>query len=229
MTSPPLSPPVTSQPLTVRVAAIADSIFDPADLSALSLDDRLRTRCAAVLVLSHAEIEESIEIACIATVNVLEAHPPVGFAFLAWGLSASQIGKPDQADHTKQRKAEGTVEHLLSAYRSLVASSNGIRESNLQRLLLPLGIKLAALPLEIAALDDFGRKRGDAAHLSPLKARLQDAPSVIVGSATGAALAAERVISELDALQSDLRGGGNVRPRPASLFSQIRALLRIGT
>ena len=224
-----MSPTVTPQALTARVTAIANSIFDPADLLALSLDDRLRTRCAAVLVLSHAEIEEAIETACIATVDALEAYPPVGFAFLAWGLSASQIGKPDQLDHNKQKKAEGTVKYLLSTYRSLVTSSHGIRESNLQRLLLPLGIKLAPLSFDIGTLDNFGKKRGDAAHLSPLGARLQDAPSVIVGNARGAALAAERVIDELDALQASLRGGLNLRPPQSTLFSRIRARLRIGT
>jgi len=220
-----MSPTVTHLALTARVAAIASSIFDPADLSAISLDDRLRTRCAAVLVLSHAEIEEAIETACIATVDALEDHPPVGFAFLAWGLSASQIGKPNQADHNKQKKAEGTVKYLLSTYRGVVASSHGIREANLQRLLLPLGIKLAPLSLDIATLDNFGHQRGDAAHLSPLKARLQDAPSVIESKARGAALAAERVIDELEALQTSLRGGLNLRPPQATLFSRIRALL----
>ncbi len=224
-----MSPTVPPQALTARVAAIASSIFDPADLLALSLDDRLRTRCAAVLVLSHAEIEEAIETACKATVDALEAYPPVGFAFLAWGLSASQIGKPNQTDHDKQKKAEGTVKYLLKTYRRLVESSHGIRESNLERLLLPLGIKLAPLSLDIATLDDFGQKRGDAAHLSPLKARLQDAPSVIVGNARAAALAAERVIDELDTLQTSLRGGLNLRPPKSTLFSRICAMLGIGT
>jgi hypothetical protein len=117
------------------------------------------------------------------------------------------------------------VKYLLSTYRGVVASSHGIREASLQRLLLPLGIKLAPLSLDIATLDNFGHERGDAAHLSPLKARLQDAPSVIESKARGAALAAERVIDELEALQTSLRGGLNLRPPQATLFSRIRALL----
>src|SRR4051812_48600401 len=105
--------------LRARVAAIASSIFDPADLAAIQLDNRLRTRCAAVIVLAHAEIEEELEEACRKTVDTIEQHPPTAFAFLAWGLSSANINEPSSADHQKQSKAEGTIKYLTKSYRSL--------------------------------------------------------------------------------------------------------------
>lgn len=78
-------------PLTLsdRVNAIAQAVFTPADWTSLNLDDQQKVRCASVIVMCHAEIEESIERCCYAVAQAIEDSPPLGFAFLAWGLARS--------------------------------------------------------------------------------------------------------------------------------------------
>ena len=218
MTS-PIAP--SALPLSARVAAIADNIFDSTDLQATQLDDRLRTRCLAVIVLAHAEIEEEIESVCYAAVDAIEANPPTGFEFLAWGLSAAKLNAPDDADHKRQLQAGGTVKRLGLAYRELIRGSNGIKKKNLERLLLPLGIDLSALALDIGTLDNFGAKRGDAAHLSPLKARLQSAPSAVRHDAITAAQAAIAVTTTVSQMTSSILSRTPPAVQRKSLMSRL--------
>lgn len=199
--------------LAGQVSAISDSIFDAPDLLATQLDDRLRIRCAAVIVLSHAEMEEAIEEACLSAVTELEANPPPGFAFLAWGLSS--------VDHAKQLRIGGTTKALSKAYRDLVKNSHGIKRTHLEKLLLPLGIDLSSLELDIDTLESFGSKRGESAHLSPLKARLQNAPSIVRADAITAAASASAVIAAVSVLTEALKERSEPRRAKKTFIDRI--------
>jgi hypothetical protein len=53
----------------------------------------------------------------------------------------------------------------LSQYRILHDKNNGVKEENLLRLILPVGIRRDDLDaLWITNLNEFGRKRGEVAH-----------------------------------------------------------------
>jgi hypothetical protein len=57
------------------------------------------------------------------------------------------------------------VNVAMIQYRKVHADNNGIREKNLLRLILPVGIRKADLdPLWVTNLDEFGKRRGDVAH-----------------------------------------------------------------
>lgn len=211
--------------LRVRVGTIAGHIFDARDLMAYQLDDRLRCRSAAVLILAHAEIEEALEAACIEVANALELNPPTGFAFLAWGLAPEKILDTRDSVLEKQVKCGGAVKYLLRVYREKIRNSHGVRKSNLQNLLCPLGFNLDTLAVEVSTLDSFGGLRGESAHLSPLKARIQDAPSAIVSRCEAAAGAAEKIIVELGLFKARVSSGSPGFPSKLSLVERFRLFI----
>lgn len=67
-----------------------------------------------------------------------------------------------RADHVQARAHEATT--MLN---EVVAKNNGLREINLLRLLLPIGIRTADIDqLWLGTMDSFGANRGQTAHTS---------------------------------------------------------------
>lgn len=217
----PASPPT----LSAAVAEIADHIFDQSDLAATSQTPRSHSRCLAVIVLAHAAIEEAIEVACRSAVSTIVVHAKPDFHFLAWGLSSADPKSPSEKDFAKQLKAKSTVSHLAEEYLGVIDRSNGIKEKNLGKLLLPLGIDLDSLQVDVKNLDDFGDKRGNAAHLSPLKARLVELPSAVKTRAINAARSGENVVLAVSAAAHAVASNSlPARVRP-SLAARVRRWL----
>lgn len=192
----------TATSLHASVAQIADHVLDQSDYAALTLDDKLRTRCAAALVLGHAEIEQAIEDACLGLVDTVDATPIPTVAILAWGLGSGDGTSSGKRVHSKMARAGGAVRLLTAQYRDLVASNHGVRKCNLERLLIPLGVDLKPLTADLEALDGFGAYRGSVAHKSPLKMQLQESPTAVRSRVVTAAKAAEAVVSAIAALRT---------------------------
>jgi hypothetical protein len=206
------------------VATLADHILDLTDLAATSLDDRLKARCLAVIVLAHAEIEETLEKACEEVVDALETFGPPDFHFLAWGLSSTDSTQPKENDYKKQLSAGSTVTYLAQKYRALIKATNGIKRKNMGKLLLPIGIDLIPLKTDIDNLNGFGEKRGEAAHLSPLKAQLVNAPSTVKANVVSAAQSADVVLSAIYAVrQAIIAKTPPARVRPPFIRRLIEA------
>jgi hypothetical protein len=69
------------------------------------------------------------------------------------------------------------VENALKQYRHIHATNHGIKEENLFRLVLPVGVRKDELDaLWITNLNEFGKRRGDIAHKA-VKAHQQIDPS----------------------------------------------------
>lgn len=200
--------------LSDRVMSISQAIFTADDLIATDLDEPRKVRCASVIVVSHAEIEDAVENACRVASQALVDCPPLGFSFLAWGLA----GVAGIEDLPKKNTA---VDNFVSRYRVLIENSHGITRKHLEALLIPLGVSLKSLNVDIGTLESFGRLRGAKAHLSPFTAVMQDAPSKIQADAVGAARAAENVISEILNVGESIRSGVPLPSR--GWFSRIFA------
>ena len=55
----------------------------------------------------------------------------------------------------------------LTQYGSIISSNNGVKEENLLRIVLPIGVRKGDLdPTWITDLQEFGKKRGTLAHKS---------------------------------------------------------------
>lgn len=222
-----MTAPISSAANTLvgSVTALVDHIFDSADLAATTLTPRLQSRCLAVIVLAHAEIEEAIEEACRTAVRNIELHAKPDFHFLAWGLSAANPTAPSEKDFEKQAKAQSTIAHLASAYLGVVERSNGIKKKDLNKLLLPLGVDLRPLQADVESLNSFGERRGDAAHLSPLKAQLVEMPSSVRTRVVSAARSADAIVSSVAACAAMVASGNPRPPLRLSAWERIQRLM----
>ncbi|MDX2262922.1 MAG: hypothetical protein SFU84_14610 [Gemmatimonadales bacterium] len=196
------------------VSALAHSIVDPTALAAHTQSDRLRALSAAVLVLSHAEIETAIESACIATARLLLNSAEPHNAILVWGLMESNSSINVGKLYNKQSSA---LHKLVDDYEALVERNHGIKEHNLRTLLSPLGVDLAPLSTDVNTLDVFGATRGQLAH-KPLSAWGTSAlPSKHVNDAIQAGASADLVVQAIIAKHSLLK-----TPRPPRAFLRRR-------
>ncbi len=99
---------------------------------------------------------------------------------------------PVFAESTRLKVKESikeVVERAFKQYAGLHERNHGIREANLKKLTLPIGIRKEDLdPTWVTNLDEFGKKRGDVAHkavkaqqqIDP-KAELEDVEKLVAG------------------------------------------------
>ncbi len=135
-------------------------------------------RARGFRLLAHAEIEAFIEDITfeiakqsvsnwvnhrVATESLfcLMAHYHSGFAIDA----EDQPTFPDTSRSKVKEAIQEVVTVALKQYRSIHDHNHGVREENLYRLILPVGIRKDDLdPLWITNLNEFGKGRGDVAH-----------------------------------------------------------------
>ena len=78
-------------------------------------------------------------------------------------MSATEITKKDKDS------IDDVVKRAVEHYRSLIKSNHGIKERNLEKLLVPVGIELTTLNQTwLNDMDSFGWTRGKMAHTSRL-------------------------------------------------------------
>lgn len=100
--------------------------------------------------------------------NLLAFHSPQK------GVSQRQIREiyASGAIHAQEMAAQATT-----AYNRVVSLNNGIRESNILQLLLPIGFLHSEIDSTwLSTTDSFGAKRGETAHTS-IRAQLQPDPA----------------------------------------------------
>lgn len=81
----------------------------------------------------------------------------------------TDVDQPPEFPHTSRLKVKDTiksgVDAALNQYRTLRHKNNGVKEENLLRLILPVGVRRDDLDeLWITNLNEFGKNRGDVAH-----------------------------------------------------------------
>ena len=144
--------------------------FDPTG----SYTDRQFDRTRGYRLLAHAEIEACLEELAMSTVNG---------AFSAWQIDRrprhcliallayheGDLGAmPEEisASRASATPLRTRLKHARDQYNDWVRTkNNGIREPNVLRLLLPMGILESDLdPAWLQTIDGFGSARGDTAH-----------------------------------------------------------------
>jgi hypothetical protein len=133
-------------------AYLEDVTFDAA-ISGVSAWDKTKkvSDCLFCLVTSYH---------CGFEVDGLDEEPPF-----------PPSSRPSSYDEIKE-----VVNVAMIQYRKVHDDNNGIREKNLLRLILPVGIRKADLDrLWVTNLDEFGKRRGDVAHKA-VKAQQQIDP-----------------------------------------------------
>lgn len=210
-----------------RVQKLADCIIQPADHASIQLTNEIRVRCSALVLLSHAEIEHAIEDACVELSRSVESAKLPASAMLAWSIAAHGRDGIDVKVLAKAVKAGGFVEKCAKDYRDLVEKNLGVKRSNLEALLLPIGVDIGALEMYVDVLDKFGSIRGEIAHKSPLKMQRQDAASAVKANVESAALAADEIVKTIDSLVVAVSKGGVVASQGRkALWTRIKCFFR---
>ncbi|WP_349645838.1 HEPN domain-containing protein [Candidatus Parabeggiatoa sp. HSG14] len=166
-------------------------LLDQLDDSAI-LEEEIYTRVRAFLVLAHAEIESFIEDRVKEVVlkanKIWKNDQKVSKSLLALlAFSGREMEKPAPslnparaAPQTKWDKKLSLTERIniaTRAFHDVLNNNHGIKEENLLHLLLPIGIEVNDLDiLWLTNMNDFGKKRGEIAHLSFYKTQYQIEP-----------------------------------------------------
>lgn len=144
--------------------------------------DRQLDRARGFRLLAHAEIEAFLEDIGLDKAKeavdqwkaskktndalfCLVAHYHVGFDV----SDEDTLGEVFTLSSRKKVSAEiaEVASRALTQYGSIVSSNNGVKEENLLRLVLPIGVRKDDLdPTWITDLQEFGKKRGTLAHKS---------------------------------------------------------------
>lgn len=145
------------------------------------------TKTVAYRVLVHAEIESYIEDrayeAALTATREWENSKKVSKTLLGLlAFSGQNMEEPPDSVNPSQPSQASTwddkirisnkIKMAMNIFYNAVANNNGIKEKNLLRLLLPIGIEVDELdPLLLADLNSFAEIRGEVAHLSASKYR----------------------------------------------------------
>lgn len=160
----------------------ADAFYPKDYRSRLDFEDVEIRKIIAFRLLVHAEVEEYIEESCRAIANGAWARwqssaQPTKPLLALVAFSAQHLGLPPgewQAPQPTQRKLwpdkvtlTNRVNLAISAYNMLLKENHGIKESNLMRVLLPVGVPWSDVPpVLVAQMDSYGASRGAVAHVS---------------------------------------------------------------
>ena len=173
-----------------RIRDLVYEIFEPTDIGAAVITPILKARSASFLVLAHAEIEYALELECLTTAGLLKTSSDPTLAMIAWGFAMVK----DDGSVSKSKKKRIPLETLIDSYQHIVNTNNGIKENNLEALLLPIGVDLQPLNTDIATLNSFGARRGDLAHQPLINWKTTDLPSVHVSSGIQAGRSVDQII-----------------------------------
>lgn len=144
--------------------------------------DRQLDRARGFRVLAHAEIEAFLEdLGFEKAKSVVESwkatksttdslfclvsHYHVGFEL----SDESELGPKFEVSSRKKVKDEiqEIAERSLSQYASIINQNHGVREENLLRIILPIGVRKSDLDATwVTDLQEFGKRRGTVAHKS---------------------------------------------------------------
>jgi hypothetical protein len=155
--------------------------FDPTGI--YTEVDMVAIRTLSFRVLAHAELEAYFEDRVVeiakATWNAWEQRQAISRTTLCLlGFSGREMGPPPEtlapptANQQKNWPDQIDIKHRLSDaiseyVRVALHENHGIREKNVLRLLLPIGVQQHQIDAVILAdMDNFGRQRGEAAHQS---------------------------------------------------------------
>lgn len=120
-------------------------------------------------ILVHAEIEYYVENMVKEVLSFIEKqwlekkkiHPSLLYLIL---FSSSKFeGEKELTDLTTEKR----VNKIIASFRGHISGNNGIKEKDLMKLLVPLGINFQELDSTwLSTIDSYGKSRGEIAHQS---------------------------------------------------------------
>jgi hypothetical protein len=141
-----------------------------------SYNMRQYDKVRAYRLLAHAEVESYLEdrartVAATAYSKWQVDHRPrsVLISLLAFHLQQEELSaqKLKEVLSGVRQHTEDSVKSATQAYNKMLSNNNGIKEENVLRILLPLGIEAGDIDSTwLRTIHDFGKQRGETAHTS---------------------------------------------------------------
>lgn len=203
--------------LAARIGEIRKHLLpDPFNPTGTYADPQeMHSKSLAFLVLTHAEIEAYLEDRCVelsgAAVTAWQATrkvsaPLVGllaFSGIEHGLPPEKILAPGANRPKFPVTATEALEKCLAIFTHAAKSNNGVKEKDLRRMFMPLGLDDPSIGTTLMAdLDSFGRTRGEAAHVSQLHVTTLKDPQSEYNRVVGLLTLIEGLDTQLDALRA---------------------------
>jgi HEPN superfamily RiboL-PSP-like protein len=134
-------------------------------------------RARGYRLLAHAEMESYIEdrVRYIANQNVAAWLGDGKARRVLLNLLAFYLKQEEIVSHKELRdeyagsakKCEGSIKRAVHSFNEMISNNHGVKEKNILRLLLPLGLAKTDIDNTwLVTLDTFGTKRGEVAHTS---------------------------------------------------------------
>jgi hypothetical protein len=152
--------------------------FDPTGV----YSDVVYTRALAYRILAHAEFEsyfeDRVREVYLGAIHAWQNRGKMSKVIAAMLAFSGQMmeGPPDsrtppqpsqKAGWDDKLKLANKVTKAGNALNRILTNNHGVREPNLLKMLLPVGIEDAAIDTTwLATIDSFGKDRGSAAHIS---------------------------------------------------------------
>lgn len=146
--------------------------FSPTGSYRMQQYDKVR----AYRLLAHAELESYLEdrARTMATVAYnkwkVDGRPrSVLISLLAFHLIQDGLNgqKLREVLSGTRRHTDDSVRSATQAYNNMLSKNHGIKEENILRILLPLGVEASDIDSAwLRTIHDFGQKRGETAHTS---------------------------------------------------------------
>lgn len=160
--------------LSARLQNLRDH-FLPADFSPTGdYTERERDYARAYRLLAHAEFEAYLEdwgsqLAQAAGAAFKQDAQPRTVVLNLVGFHSNEANPNEkrikQLYGEKKEQIEAALDSALRSYFYAVNNNNGIRQTDVLRILIPIGFKVADISASLlATLDSFGVNRGSVAH-----------------------------------------------------------------
>lgn len=190
-------------------SALLPAVFEPT--GSYPDPDRVHLQTASFVMLAHAEMEAFIEEVALglfqeawAAWNQSGVPTKVIVGLLAFSGREHEL-PPSSTSGNASGDCNQCVQKAQAIWRHAHASNNGLKETNLLRLVLPLGIPLAAIDSTlISDLTSFGTKRGAVAHASALKVKVRHDPKTEYERAKQLAVDLEKLDRILSAARDEV-------------------------
>ncbi len=158
--------------LQLNVARL-EKRFLPKKLSG-PFTDRQHDLARGFRLLAHAEVESYLEDRCraVARTAVRQFKTDGKPRLVVWSLISFQLVQSELNENHFKNHYGGVADHLDSVvtkayntYEYVLLQNHGIRESNVLRMLLPIGFARDEIEATwLSTIDSFGSNRGETAH-----------------------------------------------------------------
>ncbi len=187
-----MSVSVRYKELTTAISTLRNHFLPPVFDPTGTYDDKTIAYARAFRILAHAEIEHFLEDRTLevarSALNKWKQNATANTTLLSllafsgcmmnYPPDSISPAQPNAADnHKKAIELDSRIDQASRQFHTAISENHGIKEKNVLRLLLAVGIKTSSIDqFLLIQLNSLGEKRGEAAHQSLFSNKVSHPP-----------------------------------------------------